>query len=175
MENDLTLQNQAIAAEFEAPSDDLIKALNRVIAKAINSREEFLTFAGKAESQPLFRLCMDIKERREALYVELQHRVSGMGGEPATEENFAGWLHHLWLRTRLALEQDNDFVIVSEAVREEESMRLALEESIQEPSLPADIRAQFTRERDFSSGLHDSLEKLKETLKPDDFVDINRV
>jgi uncharacterized protein (TIGR02284 family) len=174
MEQDLILQKQAIAAEHSAPNNDLVKILNRVTAKAINSREEFLTFAGKAESQSLFKLCMDMKDRREVFASDLQHQVSGMGGEPVTDENFAGWIHHVWLRTRLAVESDSDYVIVSEAIREEESMRLALEDSMNEVNLPADIRAHFNQEKEYSESLRETMAQLKATLKPDDYVEVKK-
>lgn len=174
MEQKLLLTGKKILIENSDELRELGHGLNKLIAKMINSREEFLTFAGKAESEALYRLCQDTKERREDAVVTLQRFVSRIGSDPATDENFIGWLHHSWTKARLAVEQSPDHVIVSETAREEESMRLAFEETLELPQLPAEI-AEFVRsEATWSRDMNELMVQLKDQLKPDDYVDLNR-
>lgn len=174
MEENTSNLRETLFAESLSGPEESVRTLNRVIAKAINSRNEFLTFAGKANSQSLFDFCMEVKERRDQFALALQHRVSAMGGEPATDENFSGWIHHVWSRTRLALEADSDYVIASESMREEESMQLALGEALDSGHIPVDLKNVFQQEQEFSIRIHGVMEDLKMKLKPEDFIDVNR-
>lgn len=148
--------------------------LNRVIAKALNSREEFLLFAGKADSTALYELCMNLKHRRDDFALRLQHEVSALGEEPATDQNFAGWIHKGWARVRLALEQENDYVIAAETIREEESMRLALNEALESGYVSDTLKPMLSAEVAHSESLRDMMEELKAKLEPKDYVDVKR-
>lgn len=174
MDQIIQAQKNEILAEHTASNDKAVEVMNRVIAQLINSREEFLTFAGKADSTALFDLCMSVKTRRDDIALSLQHQVVAIGGEPATDENFVGWVHHAWLKTRLAFETENDYVIAAEAMREEESMRLALTDAIETNLLPAPTQVHLEVERDYCVQLHQMFEELKTQLKPDDYVDLSK-
>jgi len=173
MDKDLMIQEQEILADHSPMNTDSQNVLNRVIAKAINSSKEFLTFAGKADSTSLFDLCMSLKHRRDDFVVGLQKEVVSLGGDPATEQNFAGWIHRGWLKARLGIEPEADFVIASEAIREEESMRMALEDALKSGDVPLHLRSALESEMKFSANLRDTMEDIKSKLKPDDYVDVN--
>lgn len=173
MDKDLMIQEQAILEDHSEANEQASKVLNRVIAKAINSSKEFLTFSGKADSTALFDLCMKLKHRRDDFVLALQREVVSLGSDPATEQNFAGWVHSGWLKARLAVEPDSDFVIVSEAIREEESMRLALTDALKSGDVPLSVAPLLKTEMEFSENLRDTMKELKEKLKPEDYVDVH--
>lgn len=167
------IQEQEILADHSPKNTDSQNVLNRVIAKSINSSKEFLTFAGKADSTSLFDLCMSLKHRRDDFVVALQKEVVALGGDPATEQNFAGWIHSGWLKARLGIEPEADFVIASEAIREEESMRMALEDALKSGDVPLHLRSALESEMAFSTNLRNTMDDIKAKLKPDDYVDVS--
>ncbi|QYK54402.1 MAG: PA2169 family four-helix-bundle protein [Fimbriimonadaceae bacterium] len=173
MDKDLMIQEQAVLEDHSEANEHASKVLNRVIAKSINSSKEFLTFSGKADSTALFDLCMKLKHRRDDFILALQREVVSLGADPATEQNFAGWVHSGWLKARLAVEPDSDFVIVSEVIREEESMRMALEDALKSGDVPLHMRSALESEMAFSANLRNTMEDIKAKLKPEDYVDVH--
>ncbi len=128
-------------SEWSPDSDPAVQLLNRLTAKSLGSRDEFLTFADKAAASGIFQLCMQIKQSREDFALDLQHLVTRVGGEPVTEESLGDWLHNAWTRVKLAFEADKDSAIVQEMISEERSMEQALSEALAEPGLSEEARS----------------------------------
>ncbi|MFM9873888.1 MAG: PA2169 family four-helix-bundle protein [Fimbriimonadaceae bacterium] len=174
MDQDLSIQKLNILVDHSESNSESSTVLNRVIAKAINARDEFLLWAGKADSITLYELCIKMKHRRDEFALQLQHEVASLGQEPATEQNFAGWIHQGWTRIRLAVEPENDYVIASEMIREEESMRLALTDAMESGFVPKTVQHLLRAEIVKADELRKTMFDLKVKLKPDDYVDLNK-
>lgn len=132
----ITFQDSGLSPDF----DPSVQLLNRLTAKALGSRDEFLTFADKAKAAGVFELCMAVKQSREDFALDLQHLVSRMGGEPVTEESFGDWVHNAWTSVKLAFEPDKDPAVVQEMINEERSMEKALAEALEDSRLSVEAQ-----------------------------------
>lgn len=163
-----------VEADNSPRNTEVCSRLNAVTAKAINSVEILLDAAQAAESETLHRSLMDWKADRDLMVTDLQHIVVRLGGDPATKENFTGWLHRKWTDVRLAIEPGKDFVIADELSREEESMGEAVGVALMHDALPADAKAILLLEQNRSAAIRDLMKTLKPAVEPEDYVDVNR-
>lgn len=174
MQQEPILKANTLVIDRTPGSEELAKTLNQVIAKCLNSRNEFLTFAKKVDDEGLFKLCMNLKNHRDTLALDLQHRVAAIGYEPATEEDLIGWLHRKWTRARLAVESGKNYAVSQEMQHEEESFRLALNDSLESGILPDDLRNRFLQEIELSKEILATTVAMKEVTEPKDYVDLNK-
>lgn len=150
-------------------------ALNSLIAKILNSRNMFANCAEASNHNSLSDLCLEWKRRRDQLALDLQKMVSRLGGIPATDENFAGWINRLWTKGRLVIESGTDDAITDELRVEEEGMRHAFEETLATPGLPHEARQVILHEQtvaakfaSFFQALDDPMELQEPVVLPED-------
>jgi uncharacterized protein (TIGR02284 family) len=115
-------------------------ALKKLAGTLRDGEKGFAESAEKAETPNLKSMFSEISMQRAAMAAELEPLARQYGETPREGGSLAAALHRSWINVREAISGHDDFAVVSEAVRGEDTARGNYEEVMKE-GLPADVES----------------------------------
>ena len=113
-------------------SDDTLKKINDLIRVNIDSSRGFKTAADTVEYPAMATLFRQIAAERASFGRELAGYVEFNDVEPNESGTLSGTIHRWWLAARGALSGGDDYAILSEAERGEDTIKQRYEEILNE-------------------------------------------
>lgn len=122
--------------------------------------------AAKSIGDPALRAeLMQYSMQRREFATALQQALRGAGEEPQASGSISGKLHRGWMNVRQAISSSDDYSILSECERGEDSAVGAYREVMANP-VPAGIDDLVESQYSTVKHVHDRIRSLKEANKP---------
>jgi uncharacterized protein (TIGR02284 family) len=144
---------------MNAPKDDVISRLNRLIEACKDREQGYRTAADGAHNHDLKALLHAYEGQSAGYAIQLQAEVKRLGGVPADTGSLAGWLARGWLHLASAV-SGNDGAVIAGCQRGEEAARADYEAALAEP-LPGEVRGVLERQYAGVKAGHDRLRALE--------------
>jgi uncharacterized protein (TIGR02284 family) len=154
-------------------NDDIISTLNGLIETCKDGQEGFQQAAEGIERTDLKSLFFEFSQQRAHFAGELQSMVQQLGGDPKTSGSLSGSMHRGWMDLKTALTGKDEYAVLKECERGEDSAKNAYQEALEEP-LPTYILETVRNECDSVIMAHDRIRALRDSFKNVDDARSNR-
>ncbi|MDB6120908.1 MAG: hypothetical protein JWO08_4689 [Verrucomicrobiaceae bacterium] len=144
-----------------------ISTLNDLIEILKDGQEGFQAAAKDVESADLKALFNEYSLQRSSFAGKLQALVVSLGEpEPETGGSVAGALHRGWIDLKSAVSTQDSHAILAECERGEDSAVAGYRAVLDDPDLPADLRATVEKQFMGIKAAHDRVKALRDSLAP---------
>jgi len=116
-------------------TDKVISVLNGLIETCKDGEQGFKTAAEGLKDSQVRSLFEQYSRQRGEMARELQAEVRRLGGDPEKSGSLAGAAHRGWINIKSAVTGKDDYAIIAEAERGEDSAKKMYEEALQQPLL----------------------------------------
>jgi uncharacterized protein (TIGR02284 family) len=127
----------------------------------------FAEAAEHADDPKLKSLFSERSAQRAQLASEVEARIAGLGDKPREGGSVGAALHRTWLNVRDAVTGRDDYAVVAEAERGEDTAVQNYQDVLDDQDLPADLRAFVETQYTQVKASHDQIRDLKHGMKPD--------
>ncbi len=144
---------------------EVISTLNSVIETLKDGQEGFRQAAEAVKDSQLKSLFTELSLQRSKFAGELQNHIIQMG-EPKPEDSSstAGALHRAWINMKAAITSRDDYAILSECERGEDSAVSEYKKAM-EAELPSPARDLLSRQYSDIKAAHDKVKALRDARK----------
>jgi uncharacterized protein (TIGR02284 family) len=146
---------------MQTSNDAAVKALNSLIETTLDSANGYREAAENIDATELRTLFTERASKRQALVMQLQGEVRSFGGEPETDQSFAGKAHNKFVDLKNAMTGGSDQAVVDEVERGEDFIKAKFEKALQDDDIPASAQGMLqTAYREIKAD-HDTISALK--------------
>ncbi|GGM05439.1 PA2169 family four-helix-bundle protein [Deinococcus aerophilus] len=127
----------------------------------------FSEAAEHADDPKLKSLFSERSAQRAQLAGEVEAKIASLGDKPREGGSVGAALHRTWLNVRDAVTGRDDYAVVAEAERGEDTAIQNYQDVLDDKELPADLRAFVETQYAQVKASHDQIRDLKHSMKPD--------
>jgi uncharacterized protein (TIGR02284 family) len=144
---------------------EITSTINHLIETLKDGEEGFRQAAEAVKDSDLKSLFSEFSRQRARFATELQSTAREFGeDEPEKSSSTAGALHRAWINLKSAVTSGDDYAILAECERGEDSAVKEYEEAL-EKDLPASLRQIISRQYREIKSAHDRIKSMRDMAK----------
>jgi uncharacterized protein (TIGR02284 family) len=144
---------------------DFSSTLNGLIETCIDGQKGFEAAADAVEDPQLKQELKQYSEQRGDFAHELQRLVASAGDDAKEHGSASGAMHRGWMNLRQALTSNDQYAILAECERGEDSALEAYRDALDEP-LPPQLALPVASQYQAIQTAHDRVRDLRDSSKP---------
>lgn len=122
-----------------------IDTLNGLLETTKDGVTGFRTCADGVKNPQVKKLLEDAASRCDEGAAELEAKIRGLGGEPATSGTVGGAIHRAWTNIKSTITGMDEYAVLAECERGEDVAKSVYEAALKE-DLPGDVKAIVQRQ-----------------------------
>lgn len=148
-----------------ATTKSIASVLNSLIETCKDGQEGFRSAAEDVTNSDMKALFSELSMQRHQFIVELQQLVASVGEEAETSGSIAGALHRGWIDLKSALSKSDEYAVLSECERGEDSAVAEYKEALEHSELPDNVRHVIQQQYMSVQAAHDRVRVLRDRFE----------